>query len=68
MTRFDNIKKMSVDEMADFFSTDSFPDLPHSACSICQYDDGIFCSNQDGCTNEYRAGLYKKWLDEELSN
>jgi hypothetical protein len=60
---------MSVKELAKFFSTDSFPDLPHSACDICQYNAGIFCGKTtDDCTNEYKADLYEQWLSEELSN
>lgn len=68
MKRFEYIQKMSVEEMAKFFSTDSFPDLPHSACNICQYNEGMWCNKLDGCTDEYQIKLYEKWLNEEISN
>lgn len=68
MKRFEKIQKMNIDEMSKFFSTDSPPDFPHSACYICQYNEGLFCNNPDCCTNEYKTSLYKKWLNKELSN
>ena len=66
MTRFENIKNMNIEEMARFFSADSYPNLPHSACDICQYSQGwLYLKPSDDCTNEYKAELYKKWLGEE---
>lgn len=70
MTRFEKIQKMSVDEMAKFFSANSSPNLPHSACDICKYDGRITCNSPDDfhCNDEYTAELYKKWLSEESAN
>lgn len=70
MKRFEKIQKMNIEEMAKFFSVNSSPNLPHSACDICQYCEGMWCEVPDGfhCTNEYKTDLYKKWLNEELSN
>lgn len=70
MTRFEKIQKMSVDEMAKFFVTNSSPDLPHSACYICKYDNGMWCEAPDdfNCTYEYKTELYKKWLNQKIKN
>ena len=65
MTRFECIQKMSIEEMAKFFSTDTYPDFPHTSCDICPYDEGMWCDHRDECTSEYKAELYKKWLSEE---
>lgn len=67
MTRFENIQKMNIEEMAKFFSTNSLPDLPHSPCTICQHNEEISCAKPDACTTEYKMELYKKWLSEESS-
>ena len=66
MTHFENIKLMSIEEMAKYFSSGRYPDLPHSACDICKYDEGLFCTKFDGCTEEYKARVYKKWLKSEV--
>lgn len=64
MKRFEKIKLMSVEEMAYFFSSE-YPNLPHSPCYICQYDQGLFCTKSDECTDEYKAWIYQQWLEGE---
>ena len=67
MTRFEQIKLMDVEEMAKFFATNKHPDFPHSPCFVCQYDGGMFCSKEDDeCTDEYKAFVYRMWLESEV--
>jgi hypothetical protein len=67
MTQFENIKKMNIEEMAKFFSTDTYPDFPHSPCYVCEYDEGMCCAKPDSCTVEYKVEMYKKWLSQETN-
>lgn len=65
-TNYDRIRKMSVEEMAMFFATNEHPGFPHSPCNVCEYDDGLCCTNENGCTNEYKAKKYQEWLESEV--
>ena len=66
VTNYDRILTMSVEEMARFFATGKSPDFPNSPCYVCEYDKGLFCDNDDGCTEEHRTNVYKKWLESEV--
>lgn len=67
MTQFEKIQKMSIKEMARFFSSNKAPDFPNSPCYICPHDiAGKFCVNSEPCTKEYKISLYEKWLSEEI--
>ena len=66
MTRFEKIKLMNIEEMAGFFSARKYPNLPHSPCYICQYDQGLSCIKSYECADEYKTWLYKQWLEEEV--
>jgi hypothetical protein len=57
---------MSIEEMATFFVTKECPGFPHSPCNVCEYDDGPCCTNENGCTNEYKIKKYKEWLKSEI--
>ena len=65
MIRFERLKNMSIEEAAEFFAVDKYNNLPSTPCYICDYNEGMFCTN-DGCTDEYKVWLYKEWLKEEF--
>lgn len=65
MTRFERIKNMTIEEMAVYFSTGRYPNLPSSPCYICSYDEGLFCSKNGRCTDENKAQIYQRWLEDE---
>ena len=63
MTNFENIKSMSVDELAKFLvDTRRFPYAP---CYVCPYDNGLTCHSPVECSDEYKASIFKKWLEKE---
>lgn len=64
MTHFDKIKNMNIDELAKYFADTSV--FPYSACYICEYDYGMACESPVACTEEYRAKVYKAWLEKEV--
>ena len=66
ITQFEKIKLMDVEDMSKFFATNKYPDFPHSPCDICKYNEGLFCDKFDGCTNEYKAYVYRMWLESEV--
>ncbi len=66
MTNFEWIKRMNVEELAEFLASDNF-----KACQNCEY---IFkdamnesCNAPRGfvCTKIYAAALIQKWLESE---
>lgn len=65
MTQFERIKNMTVEEMAEFFAVDKYPNFPSSPCYVCEYDEGIFCNKPTNCTDENKARVYQKWLESE---
>lgn len=65
MTQFERIKNMTIEEMAEFFAVDKYPNFPSSPCYVCEYDEGLFCGN-DNCTNEYKTQVYKEWLESKF--
>lgn len=64
MTHFDEIKKMNADELAKFLANEKR--FPSSPCYVCQYDEGFNCISPVACTEEYRASVYKEWLEKEI--
>lgn len=65
MTHFDEIKKMNADELSKFLADVS--KFPNSPCYLCEHDDGLHCVSPVTCTEEYRASVYKKWLESEVN-
>lgn len=66
MTQFERIKNMTIEEMAEFFAVDKYPNFPSSACYVCEYHGGWCCTNSAECTPEYETQVYKKWLESEF--
>ena len=67
MTQFERIKNMTIDEMAEFFAVDKYPNFPSSPCYVCEYDiGGGFCNKSTYCTDEDKIQIYKKWLESEM--
>lgn len=64
MTHFDKIKNMNIDELAKYFADTSA--FPYSACYVCEHDYGMYCNSPVACTEEYRAKVYKAWLEKEV--
>lgn len=62
MTRFDRIKAMSIEEMAEYFAMDKHPNSP---CYVCKHDEGLFCSKGD-CSPEYKRKVFKEYLESEV--
>ena len=62
MTQFERIKGMTIEEMAEFFAVNKYPNFPSSPCYVCEYDEGLFCGNAN-CSDEYKAQVYKEWLE-----
>lgn len=69
MTMFETIKQMSIEEMANFFANTDNPilNIPNSPCYLCEFDHGITCLNPLPCTSEYKARLYRDWLEKEIT-
>lgn len=67
MTNFERIKAMSVEELAEFFSNGKYPNLPHSACYICKYDEGFNCLSPSPCDDAFQKQVYKEWLERECA-
>jgi hypothetical protein len=65
MTQFERIRNMTIEEMAEFFAVGNSVNFPSSACYVCEYDEGLFCGN-DNCTNEYKTQVYKEWLESKF--
>lgn len=63
MTNFEKIKKMNIEEMAEFFTIDKYTNFPPSPCYVCDYDKGLFCVRDGRCTDEYKMQVYQKWLE-----
>lgn len=61
MTHFEEIKNMSIDELAEFISDQT--KLPYAPCYLCEYDRGFACICPFECTREYKVTLYKEWLN-----
>lgn len=68
MTNFERIKNMTLEEMAEFFAINKYPNFPSSPCYICEYDSGLTCVKPSDCTNKDKIWLYKKWLLDEFTN
>lgn len=64
MTHFEEIKKMNADEFAKFLVDAS--KFPNSPCYLCEHDEGLNCASPVACTEEYRASVYKEWLESEV--
>lgn len=64
MTQFKRIKNMTIEEMAKFFAIDKYPNVPPSACFICEHDQGFYC-RRGGCDDEHKIKMYQKWLESE---
>lgn len=64
-TNYDRIISMTVDEMVEYFGANRRPYFPSSPCYVCDFDAGFFCE-KDGCTDEYKKEVYKKWLEKEI--
>lgn len=62
MTQHDRIITMTTDELARYFACG----FPTSPCNICKHDHGPLCTKVTKCTQEYRAQLYKTWLESNL--
>lgn len=54
MTNFEKIKKMSIDEMSEFFGE-------RGCCECCIYDNNFICTPQNSCCE----GGVRKWLESE---
>ena len=65
-TNYNRIKNMNIDEMSEFFSSNEYPDFPHSPCYICEYDKGMTCGKLTGCNSEQKLKVYKEWLEKEV--
>ena len=59
MTHFEQIKRMNIDELSEYFASQTFL---HSPCYICEYDEGMFCVCPFECTKKHCVILYKEWL------
>ena len=68
MTNFEKIKGMTIDEMAEFFAINKYPNFPNSPCYICEYNSRLSCIKPSDCTIEDKAWLYKGWLVTEFAN
>lgn len=66
-TNYECIKSMTVEEMAEYFAINRKPYFPNTPCYICEYDAGFFCE-KDGCNDEYKKEVFKKWLEKEIDN
>lgn len=66
MTNFERIKAMTIEEMARCLQTNRYPDVPHSPCYVCKYDEWFECRKSDECTDEYEVEVYRKWLESEV--
>jgi len=62
MNNFERIKNMTVEELAEYLASNSFPSSP---CYVCEYDEGVNCIKEGFCPNEYREALYAAWLISE---
>ena len=65
-TILDRIKIMTVEEMAEFFAVDKYPNFPSSPCYICEHDRGMFCNKPSNCTDEDKIQIYQKWLESDF--
>ena len=64
MTHFEDIKKMDIDELSEYFAGLTFPNSP---CYVCEYDNGMLCTCPFECTKEHCVMLYKEWLGKQRS-
>ena len=65
MTHFEEIKNMSIDELAEYFAGQTFPSSP---CYVCEHDRGMGCVCRFKCDEEYWAMLYRDWLNRERND
>ena len=56
MTHFEQIKNMSIGELAEYFA--DYTKFPSSPCYICEHDSGMFCVCPFKCDEEYWVMLY----------
>ena len=64
-TNYDFVKGLDIENMAKFCALNREPYLPHSACYVCEYFEGLYCTKEAPCSEKDQINVYKQWLSQE---